>query len=441
MVKNMKTMTESLKEVGPEYLVSLQKKYGDLFSTEVHTTRAGQAPLKTYVFAFDAEFVNEVFVKKYKNFVKSGGWHVMRQALGNGLITTEEPIHLQHRRIINPSFHVNKINSYLNKALSIIEEETNKWLEKDVIDINEEMIDLSYKILTNTLFNDDMLENAEDLKEIFFTILEKASPSVGFKDGDFDLILSRLNKLMETVIQNRMNNESEDEDFIDLLILAAQKDGNLSYQDITDHVITMLLAGHETTASTLVWALANVAEDEKNWGDLNKEAESLIGINKHNIVANIKDSKISNFAINESLRLYPPVWYSPRKAIVDTKIGDIEIKAGTNIVLSSFVTHRSEKYFPNPETFDIMRWDNNLEESLPDGAFWPFNIGPRKCIGYQFAVIQSQLILLEIARKMDLALVGDFPEGLAIATYRPDGKVMMKVSKKDIRDSTGNGII
>jgi cytochrome P450 len=436
----MKTMTESLKEVGPEYLVSLQKKYGDLFSAEVRTTRAGQSPIKTYVFAFDAEFVNEVFVKKYKNFVKSGGWHVMREALGNGLITTEEPVHLKHRRIINPSFHVNKINSYLSKALSIIQEETDKWFEKDIIDINEEMVNLSYKILTNTLFNDDMLENAEDLKEIFFTILEKASPSVGFKDGDFDEILNRFNVLINTVIKNRIENPSEDEDFIDLLILAAEKDESLSYQDITDHVITMLLAGHETTASTLVWALASVAEDEKNWGDLNKEAESLIGINKHNIVANIKDSRISNFAINESLRLYPPVWYSPRKAIVDTKIGDIEIKAGTNIVLSSFVTHRSEKYFPNPETFDIMRWDNNLEESLPDGAFWPFNIGPRKCIGYQFAVIQSQLILLEIARKMDLTLIEDFPEGLAIATYRPAGKVMMKVSKKNTEDDR-NGIL
>jgi cytochrome P450 len=436
MGENMKKIADSLIAdsliiEGPHSLVSFRKKHGDVFSIDVKTNRSEKNPVKKYLFLFDADSVNEVYVKQYKNFEKTGGWLIMRKALGNGLLTTEEPVHLKHRRIINPSFHVNKINLYLNKALSVIKEETDKWIEKEVIDINEEMLSLSYKILTNTIFNDDMLENADDLKEIFFKILEKAGVVERFEDGDFDNYSTRLNTLMDNVIKNRISNESEDKDFIDLLILAAAKDDSLSVQDISDHVITMLLAGHETTASTLVWALANVSQNKKDWEMLNKEANLLIDVNKDNIVSNIKDSNISKFVINESLRLYSPVWYSPRKALVDTKIGETLVEAGTTVVLSSFVTQTSEKYFTNPESFDFMRWDNNLEESLPDGAYWPFNLGPRKCIGYQFAIIQSQLTLLEITRKMELSLIGDFPEGLAIATYRPKGKVMMKVSKID----------
>jgi len=437
----MKEVNDLLLDYGPDYLVSLQRTYGDLFCYKLNLDKGGEDPVKKYIFAFDADFVNEVYVKQYKNFEKSGGWNIIRKALGNGLLTTEEPVHLKHRRIINPSFHVNKINLYLNKALSVIEEETDKWLEKDVIDINAEMLSLSYKILTNTIFNDDMLENADDLKIIFFKILEKASPGHKFKEGDFDNFSNRLNTLMDNVIKNRIANETEDKDFIDLLILASIKDEDISIQDISDQVITMLLAGHETTASTLVWALCNITQDKEGWGNINKESHSLLEVNKDNIVNNIKDANLSRFVINESLRLYSPVWMSPRKALVDTTIGDVFIEAGTHVILSSYVTHRNEKYFTNPDVFDFMRWDNNLEDSLPDGAYWPFNLGPRKCIGYQFAIIQSQLILMEISRKMNLTLVGDFPKGEILATYRPAGKVMMKVSKRYTPNSTENGII
>jgi cytochrome P450 len=286
-----------------------------------------------------------------------------------------------------------------------------------------------------------MLENADDLKIIFFKILEKASPGHKFKEGDFDNFSNRLNTLMDNVIKNRIANETEDKDFIDLLILASIKDEDISIQDISDQVITMLLAGHETTASTLVWALCNITQDKEGWGNINKESHSLLEVNKDNIVNNIKDANLSRFVINESLRLYSPVWMSPRKALVDTTIGDVFIEAGTHVILSSYVTHRNEKYFTNPDVFDFMRWDNNLEDSLPDGAYWPFNLGPRKCIGYQFAIIQSQLILMEISRKMNLTLVGDFPKGEILATYRPAGKVMMKVSKRYTPNSTENGII
>lgn len=120
-------------------------------------------------------------------------------------------------------------------------------------------------------------------------------------------------------------------------------------------------------------------------------------------------------------------------AVVDTQIGDMLIKAGTNVIISSFVTHRSNQYFNNPYTFNPMRWEGGLEESLPEGAYFPFHLGPRKCIGYQFAMAQSQMTLIEMAKKMKIELVGDFPKGLPIATYRPEGKIMIKITKRDLQ--------
>ena len=428
----MNDIKNELKIRGPEYLLQLQKERGDKFFLNVATPSSGSILSKQYLFAFTPELVEEIYIKKYKNFIKSGGWHIIRKALGEGLLTSEEPIHLHHRRILNPAFHINKINYYLEKSLLIIKEETDKWLDKELIDIGEEMFSLSYKVLTNTIFNDDILEESNDLKTIFFQILAKTSHGEHSSPGTFQEISEKLNSLMLKVIKNRIENEREEKDFIDLLIMASIDDDSISLQDISDEVITMLLAGHETTANTLSWCIAHMTQYEDYWELLMEESKK-VNVGSDSIVHSIRDWDMSKFAINEALRLYPPVWFSPRMAVVDTQIEDILIKAGTNVIMSSFVTHRNNQYFNNPYTFNPMRWEGGLEESLPEGAYFPFHLGPRKCIGYQFAMAQSQMTLIEMAKKMKIELVGDFPKGLPIATYRPEGKVMIKITKRDLQ--------
>lgn len=436
----MNQVKSNLKIMGPAYFLELQKIHGDTFFFNIKHPNDTSVLPKRYLFSFSPEFAEEVYIKQYKNFIKSGGWHIIRKALGNGLLTSEEPVHLKHRRILNPAFHINKINYYLNESLLIIKEETSKWIEKEFIDINEEMFSLSYKVLTNTIFNDEMLKESEDLKDIFFQILSKTSHGEDSSPGTFEEITNKLNSLMYKVIQNRVNNEREDKDFIDLLIMASHENESMSVKDISDEVITMLMAGHETTANTLAWCLFHMAEDTDYWDSIASEYDNINCIDSNMVMA-IRDCSMSKFAIDEALRLYPPVWFSPRMAVVDTKIGDFEIKTGTNVILSSFVTHRSDKYFEDPYKFIPMRWANGLEESLPEGSYFPFHMGPRKCIGYQFAMAQSQMTLIEMAKKMKIELISDFPKGLPIATYRPEGKVIMRVSPRDPQITNENGII
>jgi cytochrome P450 len=427
---------EEIRINGPEYLLNVKKMYGD--NVYLNSSEAGLTECKDYLFAFSPEFANQIYIKQYKNFIKSGGWHIIRKALGNGLLTSEEPIHLKHRKILNSAFHVNKIDSYLHKSLLIIKEETDKWLDKEHVDISDEMFSLSYKVLTNTIFNDDMLEESDDLKTIFFQILQKTSHGEYSSPSNFQEISEKLNTLMLKVIKTRIENEREEKDFIDLLIMASIENENISLQDISDEVITMLLAGHETTANTLSWCIAHMTQDKDYW-DLLMEESGKIDY-EGSLVHCIKDWDVSKFAINEALRLYPPVWFSPRKAIVDTIVGDFLIKAGTNVILSSFVTHRNDQYFNDPNSFIPTRWAGGLEESLPEGAYFPFHLGPRKCIGYQFAMAQAQMTIVEMASKMRIELVGDFPKGLPIATYRPKGKVTVKILKRNNKDNSRNSM-
>ena len=149
----------------------------------------------------------------------------------------------------------------------------------------------------------------------------------------------------------------------------------------------------------------------------------------HSIVESIKNLKVSEYVIKEALRLYPPVWSSPREAIEDCYIEDTFVPKGTKIILSSYVSHRDEEYFEEPEKFIPMRWDNNFESTLPVGAYFPFHAGPRKCIGYRFGEVQSQITLLEFFKNFEIDLIDKMPEGVPLATYRPSENFRVRIRK------------
>jgi cytochrome P450 len=428
----IKLMIQSLLKIkGPTYLIELKEKNGNVFFLKSGSPH--DKDVTEYLFAFDPIFVEEIYTKQYKNFIKAGGWHKLRKALGNGLLTSEEPIHLEHRRILNPGFHVKKINAYASQMHDLIKIETNSWINKEEIDLNDSVTQLTYSILTNTIFNNDMQENFNDLKKIFFIILEKAGKGETSTPGSMDKYGDDLKNLMDKVIKKRLDSPNKEKDFLDLLIDASISDSKITLQDVSDEVLTMLLAGHETTASTVTWAICHLSLNKEFFEIIKKESlEYSKKAKDGDQISLLKDLKFSKYVINEILRLYPPVWFSPRTAICDTQIKDTFIPKGTRVILSSYVMQRDEKYFEHPNEFLPMRWDNGLENNLPEGVFWPFHLGPRKCIGYQFALMQSQISLLEIFSKMNIELLEGMPEGLAIATYRPLGEIKVKI-KKDVQ--------
>lgn len=408
---------KQLKSEDPSFLLDLRDKYGNTFW------------LDTYFFAFDPQYVNEVYVKQYPNFIKAGGWHKIRKGLGNGLLVNEEPEHLVHRRILNPAFHIKKIESHLYKMYKIINEEISALSQKDSFDLSTYFFDLSYKILTNTIFDDEELSKSKKLQDVFYSVMKKVGNGEENEPGSLDEDREYLYDFISRVIKKRLDNNESHDDFLDLLI-EASANGNLSLKDITDEVLSMMLAGHETTANTVIWAISNSYNNQSIVTKIKNESDIFVNkINKENILSLCKELNYSKNVISESLRLYPPVWFSPRQTLNDCVIVDTKIPKDTKIIISSYVSHRDPNYFENPNTFIPERWDDGLEEKLPSGVYFPFHIGPRTCIGYRFGFLQSQITILEFFSKIKVDLVDGFPSTLILATLRPQSKITANIIK------------
>lgn len=413
----MINIQRKLKSEDPNFLIDLKNQYGNTFW------------LDNYFFAFDPHYVNEIYVKQYSNFIKAGGWHKIREGLGDGLLVNEEPKHLAHRRILNPAFHIKKIETHLYKMHKIINEEVNLLSNQNQFDLSKYFFDLSYKILTNTIFDDEDLRDSQELQKVFYSVLKKVGTGEESEPTSFEEDKQYLYNFVKMVIERRLENQEHHEDFLDLLIDAYSNE-NLSLQDITDEILNMMLAGHETTANTVIWAISNIYNNKIMMDKIKKESKIFVEkINEKNILSLCKELNYSKNIISESLRMYPPVWFSPREALKDCLIIDTKIPKGTKVIVSSYVSHRDENYFKNPENFIPERWDNNLEESLPPGVYFPFHMGPRTCIGYRFGFLQAQITILELFNKLEIDLINGYPGTLILATLRPSSIIPAKIIK------------
>jgi cytochrome P450 len=403
------SIQEDLKTKGPEYFLKLKNENGKVFW------------LDGYLFAFDPKYVNQIYVKQYDNFIKAGGWHKMR--------TNEEPQHFLHRRILNPAFHVNKINLHIEKMTNIISKEIEFLPDTKDFLISDYFLDLSYKVLTNTLFNDKDLSTSKEFKNIFYSIMEQVGK--GEKDGLGTLSQDRdkLYSLVSEIVFKRIENKENHNDFLDLLIESLSQD-EMSIQDIVDETISMLLAGHETTASIVVWAILHSSAEQNILNKVQSEAKEFNSKKiKNGILDTLKNLKYSEYVVNEALRLYPPVWYSPRQAVEDCQIEETFLPKGTKVIVSSYVSHRDEDYFKDPFKFIPERWDDGFENSLPIGTYFPFHIGQRKCIGYKFGMIQAQITLLEFFNSFEITSDYNISEGVPLATYRPKQETCVSIRR------------
>jgi cytochrome P450 len=210
-----------------------------------------------------------------------------------------------------------------------------------------------------------------------------------------------------------------------LLGILLQMREHISMEHIRDEVLTLILSGHETTANVLTWAFSYMSNNPQAAADLASEADQQLWIqeNRAPTFAELEQSStFANAVLNETLRLAPPVWVSPRIALKDCVIDGTPVPAGAHVLISQFVTQRLEKYFANPSTWNPYRWmDPGFENSLPRGAYFPFLAGSRKCLGESFALAESRLILLMVARKFSTS--NTMPKAQPRTTYRAKGVV------------------
>jgi cytochrome P450 len=401
-------------------LLDLQNKYGDTASFFL----GGEL----FIAFFSPEGVTDILVKKQHSFVKGVGFERMHKVLGKGLLTNEEPVHLRHRRMMQPPFHHGQLNDYAKNMSAITKNHLANWQLGQQVSANEEMMRLTFQIVAQLLFSTDIDKYAEGVQHHMGVAIDRIertmlpgldkfdeSPIPYFKK--FKESAEYLADVAEDIISERVASGSHGTDLLGLL-LDARDDENqaLSHDDVRDETLTLILSGHETTAN--VWALSYLRDRDDLWEKLRQEASEYLPDGQPPEIRQVLTAPTAKAIFQEALRLAPPVWVSPRRAIEDIEVAGVKVPKGSHVLVSQYASHRSAKFFEDPAKFSPERWANGYEDSLPRGAYFPFLAGTRKCLGDQFALLEAHIILLEMARTKR-------PQPIAEprATFRPKGGV------------------
>ncbi len=399
----------------------LAREYGDI----AHFTIGPQ-----HIFLLShPDLIRDVLVTNQRNFVKGRGLEQAKRVLGNGLLTSEGELHLRQRRLIQPAFHRQRIANYAGTVVTCADRLSNRWQKGATCDIAAEMASLTLAVVGKTLFDTDVEDQADeigaaltDLLQVFtiFTLpfanlLERLPlPS----NRRFQRAHARLRATVERMIAERRVSGDQG-DLLSMLLLAADEEGGMSDQQIFDEVMTLFLAGHETTANALAWTWYLLGQNPDVEARLHAELDQVLG-GRLPTINDMERLPYTRMVMAESLRMYPPAWIIGRRAIADYQLRNYMVPAGSILLMSQWVMHHDARFFPDPQRFYPSRWAPEAQAGRPKFAYFPFGGGPRICVGEQFAWMEGILALAVIAQRWRMQLVPNHPIALQPSiTLRP----------------------
>ena len=368
----------------------------------------------------------------------------LRNLLGDGLLTSEDELHLRQRRMIQPIFHRQRIAGYADTMVSLTKDVIGGWQDGVTLDIHAEMTHLTLLIVAKTLFDADLESDTDEIGKLVTMLMTSLTHNPGLLA---DLLLrlplpstkrilngrARLESLMDAMIAERRVGGDRG-DLLSMLI-AAQDDEDeqhhMSDQQVRDEVLTLFLAGHETTANALTWTLYLLSQEPEVACRLQAEVDGVLA--GHNpTYADVETLPYTRMVLSESMRLYPPAWRMSREAVEQVEIGGYTLPKGSIVLLSQWIVHHDERYYPEPMKFDPGRWTPDKVVTRPKMAYFPFGAGPRLCIGEAFAWMEGILILAIIAQKWELTIEQGFPVALQPEiTLRPKHGMPMQLKKRN----------
>lgn len=339
----------------------------------------------------------------------------LSEILREGITTSPNRKHQRQRRLLQPLFSKDRIASYASVMESRITELSATWLDGEVIDISQEMTKLAMQVTTTTLFSSQADSRAieevqEALPVIFDGVFRRATSPLPIlakiptrKNKNFSRKVDLLHTRVDEIISNNSAGANGDGEDILTLLVGSQGDAEqFTLSEIHDHVISFLLAGIETTASALSWVFSTLAQEPDIQLKAREEVRRIAGSSE------IRASDVPNltyirWVLLEALRLYPPTWLLSRYVTQDVNLGGCEVPSGSTILYSPYAIHRDSRFYPEAKQFMPERWGNGA--MTPERrAFLPFGGGRRKCMGDNFALLESVLVISRMVQIFDFSL-------------------------------------
>jgi cytochrome P450 len=409
------------------FFMTITRQYGDVVCYR-------SAPEVAFLVSHP-DYIRHILVENNKNYSKATYSNTkFKDVIADGLLVSEGDSWLRQRRLMQPAFHQNRLTQLVplvtSEATQVIRRMEAASRDGQPVDISKLMASLTLSITTKALFGVDLgdeVNNVGDVINMAADLLEKPN------QARFQNALQYVDRVVFNIIDERRRTNVDTGDLLSKLLQARDEETGqgMDNQQLRDQVITLLLAGYETTANALTWTWYLLAQNPEQVAVLREEAVQVLkgGVPSSEDLAGLPYTRM---VFEESLRLYPPAWVLGRKALGEDGIGGYRVPAGTVIAISPYVVHRRPDFWDQPEVFDPLRFTAERSARRHRFAYLPFGAGPRQCIGNTLALLEAQIILSMIASRFDLALLPDqdiHPQPLFI--MRPDRPVLMQIRPID----------
>ncbi len=421
----------SLQEIQQDplaFLSQLSRQYGDVCSYRTDHWRV--------VLLNHPAYIKHVLQDNHWNYVKTGTPDLMmlKPMLGEGLMTSEGDAWLYQRRLAQPAFHREQVEAFgqlmVGTTLDLCDDLRQYADRAQPIDIAEQMTRLTTRIVARALYGADIVDQLGNFSasvQIMNEFMAHFDPRDAVRYQRFRNAHAAIHRIVEHIIQMRRAGSAAGQDLLAMLMQAQDEQTGQGMNDVQlrDQVMTLLMAGHETTAKALTWTWYLLDRYPVVAEQLRGEHAAVLG-GRPPTIQDLPRLEYTWMVLQEVMRLYPPVWIMSRSAVVDDVIGGYRVPAGSLVLVSPYLIHRHAEYWPNPEHFDPERFSARQSSDRPHYALFSFSGGPRQCIGKSFATVELQLVLATIAQQYTLQLVPDYRvEPEALVTLCPRGGLPM----------------
>ncbi len=403
------------------------------------------SPIRKIAILQDPEVIRYVLQDNNKNYVKSFGYDPLKLLLGNGLLTSEGDFWRKQRRLAQPAFHKEKLANIVDTMITCTGQMLVRWekLAGEEINVSSEMNKIALDIVSKSLFISNVEQEMDKISKWVTVAIEHGSERIR---SPFKLpvwiptpgnrkeaqAVKILNQVVNGIIEQRRAEGKSYDDLLSMLMDVRDEDTGegMSNQQLRDEVMTIFIAGHETTANALTWAFYTLAKNPEVEAKLFEEVSRVlqgrpVGFD------DLRQLTYTRQVIDETMRMYPPAWIIGRKTLADDEIGGYKIPADTNCLIPTICIHRSPKFWDEPEVFNPDRFAPDKVKEQKRFTYFPFGGGPRLCIGNNFALMEMQVVLASIIQNYHLIFSESAEINLdPLITLRPDRNIYLRLVKR-----------